>query len=185
MQAQHLTIIAVLIPLSWALFAYFIWRGFLRGKKVGYIAGQNHADVAYAGLIQSLHDNIEHLSNLHREEQIKRLNEVQQSEARISELRDQVVLIKAAPFATSDIKTLVEAAQTLSLALRTWDAILGTESVRARAISTQRSITELAARMKNAADARGALNETAGNHPKSSTQHQAEGIERRAMGNNQ
>lgn len=185
MQAQHLTIIALLVPLSWALLTYFIWHGFLRGKKVGYASGQNHADVAYAELIESLHDNIEHLSNLYREEQIKRLNEVQQSEARISELRDQVVLIKAAPFTASDIKILVEAAQTLSLALRTWDAIRGTESVRARAISTQRSITELAARMKNAVDAADAFNETAGNHQKSSTQHQVEGIEQRGMGSDQ
>lgn len=185
MQAQHLTIITILVPLSWALLTYFIWHGFLRGKKAGYATGQNHADVAYAELIQSLHDNIEHLSNLYREEQIKRLNEVQQSEARISELRDQVILIKAVPFAASDIKILVEAAQTLSLALRTWDAILGTESVRARAISTQRSITELAARMKCVLDSADVLNEPAENQQKSSMQHQAEGIERRVMGTDQ
>ena len=43
MQAQHLTIIAVLVPLSWALLTYFIWHGFLRGKKAGYVAGQNDA----------------------------------------------------------------------------------------------------------------------------------------------
>ena len=162
MQAQHLNIIAVLVPLSWALLAYFIWRGVLRGKKAGYVAGQSYVDVAYTLALESLHDDIERLGSLHREEQIKHLNEIQQSEARMTKLREQVLLIKAAPFTGADIKVLVEAGQMLSLALRTWDAIHGTEPIRSRAVSTQRSITELAARMKNTVESAGALNETDG-----------------------
>lgn len=162
MQTQHLTIIAVLVPLSWALLAYFIWRGFLRGKKAGYVAGQSYVDVTYVRSIQTFRDDIQRLSSLRREEQIKYLDEIQQSEARTTELRALAALIKVAPFTGADIKVLVEAGQTLSLALRTWDAIHGTESVRSRAVSTQRSITELAARMKNAIDSAGALNEAAG-----------------------
>lgn len=161
MQAQHLTIIAVLVPLSWALLAYFIWRGFLRGKKAGYVAGQSYVDVAYVRSIQTLRDDIERLSNLRREEQIKYLDEIQQLEARAAELH-KWALIKNAPFTDADIKVLVEAGQTLSLALRTWDAIHGTEPIRSRAVSTQRAIIELAARMKNTVESAGALNETDG-----------------------
>ena len=157
MQTQHLTIIAVLVPLSWALLTYFIWRGFLRGKKAGYVAGQNHVNVAYTRRIQILHEDIERLSNLRREEKTKYLNEIQQSEARTAELRARALLITGA-----DIRILVEAGQTLSLALRTWDAIHGTESVRSRAVSTQRSIIELATRMKNTVESAGALHETHG-----------------------
>lgn len=162
MQAQHLNIIAVLVPLSWALLTYFVWRGFLRGKKAGYVAGQNHVNATYARRIQILHDDIDRLSNLRREEQIKHINEIQHSAARMTELHKQTLQIKESPFIASDIKTLIEAAQTLSLALRTWDAISGTESVRSRAVSLQRSITELAARMKNTVESADALNETAG-----------------------
>lgn len=162
MQTQHLTIIAVLVPLSWALLAYFIWRGFLRGKKAGYVAGQNHVNVAYARRIQILHDDIERLSNLRREEQIKYLSEIQQSGARTAELRACALLNKGAPLTAADIKILVEAGQTLSLALRTWDAIHGTEPIRSRAVSTQRAIIELAARMKNTVESASALSETDG-----------------------
>ena len=162
MQTQHLTIIAVLVPLSWALLAYFIWRGFLRGKKAGYVAGQNHVNVAYARRIQSLHDDVERLSNLRHEQQIKYLSEIQQSGARTAELRACALLNKGAPLTAADIKILVEAGQTLSLALRTWDAIHGTEPIRSRAVSTQRAIIELAARMKNTVESAGALSETDG-----------------------
>lgn len=162
MQTQHLTIIAVLVPLSWALLAYFIWRGFLRGKKAGYVAGQSYVDVTYVRSIQTLRDDMQRLSNLRREERIKYLNEIQQSEARMAELQERDRLIKPALSTASDIEILVDAAQTLSLALRTWDAIHGTEPIRSRAVSTQRSVTELAARMKNAIDSAGALNETDG-----------------------
>ncbi|WP_095096664.1 hypothetical protein [Pseudomonas sp. Irchel 3A5] len=113
MQAQHLIIMAVLLPLSWVVLGYFVWRAIVRIHR------------RHAAQTQLLHAEIERL---------------------LQQQRDHERMVKTVPFTVSDRSALINIAQTLELAARTWKGLRATEQA-ARATAHQQLLNQFASRI--------------------------------------
>ncbi|MFK7701773.1 hypothetical protein [Pseudomonas caspiana] len=155
MQAQHLIVIAVLMPISWAALGYLVWRAVVRIERRHAHQATIDLSAKHAEHAQQLHSEIERLLEQHRD----------------------LDLIKTAQFTHSDRIQLIAASQTLELAARTWRGLRATDQAD-KATAHQYLLKQFSARIRETLHALNTTDTTLITHTRSSAKPDEECFDR-------
>lgn len=144
-----ITIVIALAILYWVGYRGGLIDGRAERVESGAIRTAKGA-AAHAKCVQALHDDIARLNRLRRQERVHHLNELQEAEGRLTRLQAEVRR-KSSPFTSDDYRLLVDVAQMLNLASRTWAAMGNIEpAIRQNAAELERQVGGVALRIRAA-----------------------------------
>lgn len=150
MQAQHI-IIAIGMALSFLALTYYIRKAFLRAKSTSYEAGRAEGDLYHSFRIQALTRDLDDLANNTHKARKALEKKLAEAEQRLSSLDSDAqqmgALIRTSTLTNEDHALLLDVANTLDLASRTWRGLPGAEPVFARSASQKEKVIQLATRV--------------------------------------
>ena len=118
-----------------------------RAKESGLAAGLVQREADHARQIAALNADIDAIAQERLTEQRAHLLATSQRLAHIEELEARIMSYTAMPVAKADYDLMVNAAETLALAEKTWKVAAGTEPWRNRALQQRQDMQALAMRL--------------------------------------
>lgn len=166
MNAQHLALVAgIALVLTLVVATYLIARARTRAYEHGHADGLKQRDAMAWKRLKDLDAALEDRAIEREKEQREHLRSKAALQGMINELEARVRAYTGLAVTAQDHQLLTQAAETLELAHRTFNAIKGTEAWRARSANEAKGLRELAglmhAEIRHKAPASGAKGEIA------------------------